>query len=739
MPRHATPEQLETLILEDVEAILGPDGVITLAGHPEGKSFSHNPAQYEYAQLAAQAFCREDPSGSRRAALTILQAATGTGKSIGYLVPLLSYSARSGQRVAVSTFTRHLQEQLLNDVSLVAEWIRERTGVVLRSARRVGRSNYVSASSVARLVDAAMTDGNAALADFLERLLDWVEAESKDGQRINSGILDDFLRDTGLESLPAGVSHSAIGLSLSQDDDDLQQFHRDLVASKDADVLIVNHTLSVMNSFRWGGLLDSDRQIAAMVFDEADRLPTAADSAIAADVPLHKALSICERASIETGNKRYRDAMVGVMAAIDRLRPDDRVLAIPLTGNSPELARVREQLQHLKNAIGRRAASLAKQENLSADDAVFCDLAVQVHDVIQALSDTNSAGAVSWSPVRAFPSVRVGQAFPGRILARMWAVVNRDWEEDPSPPGSYFRSVLFTSATLGIPGRPMPEAFDLFMQDIGIQYRPSKSGDSPHFVQTDLFRTFEPSSFGSMKFVLADPRVEPPFIRADEDDDGQAVLSDAWLGYAAKMVRAAQASGGRTLVLTTSFVETELLEERLQGVEGVQFHRRGTGLRSFLADFKSSKNGVLITPAGWEGIDLPGVLSHVVITRLPNIRPDSIRLMLYRMALERAGMSADMIGGMVMGRIATETRRRLAQGIGRGIRRASDRVTIWIADPRFPLPEEVANSMDPVVLEAPPSRARPVLASAIPLRFRKRAFPAARLFLENGTLHTPIV
>jgi len=205
------------------------------------------------------------------------------------------------------------------------------------------------------------------------------------------------------------------------------------------------------------------------------------------------------------------------------------------------------------------------------------------------------------------------------------------------------------------------------------------------------------------------------------------------------MVRAAQASGGRTLVLTTSFVETELLEERLQGVEGVQFHRRGTGLRSFLADFKSSKNGVLITPAGWEGIDLPGVLSHVVITRLPNIRPDSIRLMLYRMALERAGMSADMIGGMVMGRIATETRRRLAQGIGRGIRRASDRVTIWIADPRFPLPEEVANSMDPVVLEAPPSRARPVLASAIPLRFRKRAFPAARLFLENGTLHTPIV
>lgn len=727
---------VEKKILQDVDNILGPDGLVNSTLNKDGHALAHNRAQHEYARLAAMAFCRQDDEGLR-AALTILQAATGTGKSIGYLVPLMAYAARSGERVAVSTFTRGLQAQLVEDAAIVSDWVGQVSKVKLRVARRLGRQNYVSASSLANMIDRYDPDKDNEDLCFLEGLLDWVEEENKQGVRVNSGILEDYLIASGLDCCPAGMSVTGFALDYSDGDEDSIAYLRDIEQSRDADILIVNHSLAIMNSFRWGRLLDGSRKIAAMVFDEADRLPAAAESAINADLVLHKAMAICEYISAETKTRSYADAMTAVMETVSLLHEGHGNNMLPITQNMPHMSALRAQLKSLLNAISRRAGKYAKSARPSEHERVFCDLAGSVKRLIQSLDQSDAVGVISWSPVRAYPSIRLGHSYPGRLLSRMWHVVNWDEDDPLTPPSSYLKSALFTSATLGVPGRPMPEAFADFMRDIGIWHRPAMEGKSGHFVQTDLFRSFEPTAFGSMKFVLADPRVSNPIPRGAMLEAGAAELSEDWLRYAADMIRCAQDQGGRTLVLVTSFKEGEALQDLLSDVDNLQLHKRGTALASAIATFRKNKGGILITPSGWEGVDLPGVLAHVLITRLPNMRPDTISLMLYRMSLSKSGLSDDKVNGLVMGRLYAETRRKMAQGIGRGIRKSSDRVTVWIADPRFPLPEAISSSLDPIVLEAKSRPERIALAACIPMRFRKRAYPSAKIFVQKMGLYSP--
>lgn len=738
---------LETTLVAHVEAILGPDGIMTRAVGTNGKRFSHNEAQLEYARLSARGFCRKD-SHAQRTAINILQAATGTGKSIGYLVPLMVYAALTGERVAVSTFTRHLQQQLLEDAELVNGWVRQVTGRSLQIARRIGQANYVSAVAIARLQDAAATDDRLDL-EFLEQLQEWVEAEDRKGHRLNSGILNDFLDEHGFDGLPAGMSAASIRLTAEDPPEELARYEADIVASKKADLLIVNHALSMVNAMRWGAMLDDERQISVMVFDEADRLHQAAESTMNADVTLFSALSLCNDLATETGIAAPAEAMRALYDKVKTIKPPhDNVLALAST--SAVMRDVRQLLAETTQALRPVAKKLAALESgsrlkglgsLSKEAcADIMDLMIDLDSVTRAVEADNENVAVAcWSPVRAYPSLRLGKADPGRLLARMWAMV-ADPDDALLPPTPYLSSVLFTSATIGTPGRRMPDMFADFMSSVGILHIPRHGETEPrHFIQTDLFRSFEPTSFGTMKFVLADPRVAGPFMRMDEDTDNIA-LTEEWVEYCATMVRAAHAAGGRTLVLANSYVDCELLKDRLQDIaDDLLVHERGNSLSQYLEPFRNSRTGVLISPAAWEGIDLPSVISHIVVTRIPNKRPDSIDLLLFGMALQKRGMAKDKINGMIMGRIYTDAQRRLAQGFGRGIRRASDKVTIWIADPRFPLPDTIAGSLDPIVMEAVPRKAMNTMAMSIPTRFRSRAYPKAQLLTMEGKLYTPEV
>lgn len=729
--------EIEQKIHNGIDAILGVGG---LAYRDDGL-FAAKPQQLDYAHRAASGFCRFDKS-SGKTALNMLQAATGTGKTVGYLVPLFLYSAYTGQRVAISTFTRHLQRQILEkDAVLVRQWVSEVSGVSLCIGRRLGKANYVSIDNCEQTIDLLRRDGyqdHGETISFLSELIAWA-GETKDDVHVNTGVLEDFLEDRAWDALPGGISRRDICLDASSSASDCASFFADVERSKNTDVVVVNHALMVMNAYRWATLLDGqfNQKISVAVFDEADRLEDAASSVLAANVSIHRL----------TQNADKVDALFGVKAVADACRKlYDFAMAQKVASEGARVVRQDETLGGLiKSAVSALEplvkAWRPKTDDLlgecTAKDRVMADLADEYNDlrrVKDALLDTDNSALLSWSPIKEYPSLRVGQPDQGRILSRMWNLP----KEGDGPLRGYLDAALFTSATLTDPLKPIPDTFDNFARSVGIVRHAAKGSDSPiHNVQLDLLQVYQPHKFGEMKFVLADPRAENPSIRGDVDIDGSRT-EPKWLEYCATMIRSAKAAGGRVLVLTLSWSDTIGLAALLEGMDGLLVHKRGEPIRGVIWQYEACDGSVLISPGAWEGVDLPGMVDNLVVTRIPFSPPDRPDHDLMRIHLISKGFERKKIDGILKNKDVIGTRRKLEQGFGRGIRATTDKVTVWVADPRFPYPEAWAGTFDPIMLAAPARSSLVSLRSCIARRFVDTAYPEAKLCLLDGSIHTVI-
>ena len=279
-------------------------------------------------------------------------------------------------------------------------------------------------------------------------------------------------------------------------------------------------------------------------------------------------------------------------------------------------------------------------------------------------------------------------------------------------PGRIFRrtydrrKTLFVSATLAVGS----EDFEPFLRSVG-----AYGCAGIREVRAEI------ENFGRMSFALADRRVPPPF-------DG-GMRKPAFDDYVACTVRKAMDAGGRVLVLTPSFADVEEMAGRIPGIIA---HRRGEAFPACLEALKSSADGVLATPAAWAGTDLPGLLDHIVILRVPFPPPETIRWELLRRLLETHGSDGANADGILHSQSRRETTRRLAQGMGRGVRTPDDRVKVWIADPRFPLPDTLVRNPRLMISQGLAARHRE-LAQAIPRRFGE-AYECAEIVLcDDGS------
>jgi ATP-dependent DNA helicase DinG len=135
----------------------------------------------------------------------------------------------------------------------------------------------------------------------------------------------------------------------------------------------------------------------------------------------------------------------------------------------------------------------------------------------------------------------------------------------------------------------------------------------------------------------------------------------------------------------------------------------------------------LITPAAWTGVDLPGLIDHLVITRLPLVPPDEAAAQAYENWFVTKGGSKSDARGVLLGRTFSAASRKLAQGIGRAVRQAEDRVHVWIADSRMPISPAVVARKFGMTQGLGDVRFIP----AIPKRFRLgpvNAFDRAEIF-----------
>ena len=232
------------------------------------------------------------------------------------------------------------------------------------------------------------------------------------------------------------------------------------------------------------------------------------------------------------------------------------------------------------------------------------------------------------------------------------------------------------------------------------------------------FRDLAPEKFGRLSFTLAGRRAPKPF------DSEKGETSAAWLDYSAGMVSAAMSKPGRTLVLTTSYADAEGLSERI-GNDVVILHRPGTRLTEYLQVFRESDDAALMTPSGWAGLDLPGLISDLVITRIPFGRPDELHERLLADVLAERGYDPDAARTILRAHDRMAAIRKMSQGIGRALRREQDTARIWIADPRMPVPPRHWRLGEPRFAD---------FVDCVPPRFRtgaRASWSAARIWKGN--------
>ena len=588
----------------------------------------------------------------------VVEAGTGVGKSLAYLIPAVLHSIRTGRKALISTHTINLQEQLLyKDVPLVRGLIGEEFEAVLLK----GRQNYICPTRLARALRHGSDLFTTEEKPELERIREWAAITS-------DGSLSDlpFEPAQQLWAQVCSEQHLCTPKTCGRDSGCFYQSARRRAQS--AQVLVLNHTLFFTllgdpEDEGIGYLLPDD----FVIFDEAHTVVQVASR--------HLGFSLSQyglRQSIQRlYNPRTRKGLLqqarhneGISTAADLIPEIDRFfdsIAGACTFRQGRECRVRgdqsadlieavsesplsESLAHLADSAGT-AAMKAEEEGLKGElSEVASRLRTSRAGLVDFLSQSEpghvywverNGKTSSWCSLHAAP-VAVAPLL-GRLLFR---------------EGS---TAVMTSATLSVGSSEL----DYFRGRVGALEVPSLQLGSP----------FDYSK--QMKLHLVRKMPEP------KDPSYEESLA-TWIRHFT------EESHARAFVLFTSHRTMQSVAARM----GDFFEKKGWNLivqggglsRSrMLESFREDGESVLFgTDSFWTGVDLPGeALSSVIITRLPFVTPDHPLTEAKLEEIESAG------GDPFQTYSLPEAILKLRQGVGRLIRSSKDRGSIVILDSRI--------------------------------------------------------
>lgn len=669
---------------DGIVARFGAEGALSRL-HP---GFEHRPAQEQMASSLVRAI---DDDG-----IAVIEAGTGTGKSIAYLVPLAEHARTNRVRVVVSTGSINLQQQLVHqDIPLVRQLVGDLSVALVK-----GRGNYLCR----RKLEHALTHREEYGEDeqtFLDSIGEWA-ATTSDGSLadlpfVPEGALWELVRSDADQTLRSRCPHFQECF--------YYQSRRRAAAS---DLLVVNHHLLMVDlnlKYTLGdvGVLP---RFEAVVLDEAHHLEDVASQLLATRVTprgieqllgrmdpkrarrrgLLKRLLARLPAGVE-GVEEIRERVEGgLTGAIDRLRDE-------LPPIADDVRRILEE--HAGGATDgrcpyrfpeRHEAIPEPLQPLVQHAEVITGLLLDVSDGVARVRSLVDRMPVGWldDEVQLVLDLRSVHERLGGQLRSMAALLSEDravcrWIEldrgrtvaprfcsCPIDVAPLIRERLFdavpavalTSATLTVDRR-----FDFIRGRVGLA-----EGTLAH-ERTETVRLPSPFDFRSQVLLalpsgMPDPR-QPTFAAALEDVVCQVI----------------EATQGRCFVLFTSYKLLHrvhrVVGERLRGY---RLLAQGTMERGRLLEaFRSSPRAVLLgTDSFWEGVDVPGdALSCVVLTRLPFRVPTEP---VYRARAELI----EVRGGDAFRQYSLpQAVIRFRQGFGRLIRSRADRGAVVVLDPRL--------------------------------------------------------
>jgi ATP-dependent DNA helicase DinG len=582
-----------------------------------------------------------------------VQAGTGTGKSLAYLVPAIIRAVSDDTPVVVSTATIALQRQLVNrDLPQLVDALTDALPRTPRFALLKGRQNYLCLNKIHNGAASSSDDepqdelfqpqAVTALGRDVQRLTTWASTtESGDRDDLKPGVADRSWTQVSVSAREClGMARCPFGTECFAE--------RARGSAGRADVVVTNHALLAIDAVADSAVLPEHQ---LLVVDEAHDLVDRV-TAVATGELTSTTLGVASRRITRLVEpelmQRWERASTNFTAAIQDATPGridhlDDELSTHLTA--------------LRDAAGAARSAI----DTSPADAKAASARAEAVASLAEIADTASRILRSFAP-----------AIPDRT-----DVVWLDHEDNrgstravlrvaPLSVAGLLRSRLFagstavlTSATLTVGG-----SFDAMASAWGLA--DTQAGDQPRWRGLDVGSPFQHGKAGIL-YVAA--HLPPP----GRDGTGSAEQ----LNEIAELVTAA---GGRTLGLFSSMraarAAAEAMSERLATPVLCQGDDSTAALvEQFAADAATSLFGTLSL---WQGVDVPGPsLSLVIIDRIPFPRPDDPLLSARQRAVAAAG------GNGFMAVAASHAALLLAQGAGRLLRGVEDRGVVAVLDSRM--------------------------------------------------------
>jgi len=574
----------------------------------------------------------------------IVEAGTGTGKTLAYLMPVI----RSGKRVIISTGTKNLQEQLFHkDIPFLEQALFPDGNRRLSVCYMKGRNNYLCRKKLYDLTDRPVLSGLEEIEHY--RAISAWEQNTASGDRAELASLPEA---SALWHKIDARADTCLGQKCSSWDKCFITEMRRRAA--ESDIIVVNHhlffaDLGIKQQAEYAPDAGILPEAGTVIFDEAHELEDIAGSYFGIAVSAARMEELCR--DVEGSLQRNRMYTASLSGAIKSLRERSAFFfsLLPEGDGRFSFENRREFLEEngdeflgLQQSLTRLGAEIENLPSKPEEVFAFSRRAKELQVQLGFLMESEDKNTVFWIERRrggrekASVSMQATPIDVGPILREcLW---------------SKLETAVLTSATLAVGG-----GFDYIRTRLGVEH----SRDlvlSSHFDYQNQALLYVPPD-------LPDPRT--PQFAAKAADRIRSLL---------------EITRGRAFVLFTSYAQMNDVFERLLGEIEYPMLLQGTAPKSaLLEDFRLTPNAVLFaTSSFWQGVDVQGEqLSCVIIDRLPFAVPSDPVVAARVKAIDADGGNA-FFQYQVPAAVIT-----LKQGFGRLIRSLHDRGLLALLDNRI--------------------------------------------------------